>query len=268
MFSVQMYFRLLLIQLRSQMQYRASFWIELISTGLLNGSIFFSLVLILERFGSIGGWNLGEIAFLVGMIEMSFGAMDMIFSGFDPDSFTLMIRQGSFDQVMLRPVNLFWQVLGSRFLLRRLGRVFQGVVIFTLSLALLDVNWTLVKWLYLPVVFVSQVMTMAALFMIGSTITFWTIQSIEAMNVLTYGGTDLMSYPFHIFPSWLRNLYTFLIPFVFLNYYPALYLLDKPDPFNFPSFAPFLAPLVATVFFTFALWFWKFGVNHYQSAGT
>lgn len=268
MWTLGMYFRLLVIQLRSQMQYRTSFWLEFLSTGLLNGSIFFSLALLLERFGDIGGWKLGEIAFLAGMIEMSFGAMDMAFSGFDPDFFTLWIRQGTFDQLMLRPLSLFWQVMGSRFLLRRLGRIFEGMVIFGLALSLVQVDWTAVKILYLVVVFASQVIMMAALFMIGSTITFWTVQSIEAMNVLTYGGTDLMSYPSHIYPAWLRKFYTYLIPFVFLNYYPALYILGKPDPLNFPAFAPFVAPLVAAAFFLAALGFWKFGINHYQSTGT
>mgnify|MGYP003870115891 CR=1 FL=1 len=263
-----MYLRLIAIQLRSQMQYRASFWLELISTGLLNGSIFLSLALILERFGNIGGWTLGEIAFLVGMIEMSFGCMDMIFSGFDPDHFSVWMRQGTFDQVMLRPINLFWQVLGSRFLLRRLGRILQGVVIFGMALTMVDIQWTIIKLLYLPVVLISQLITMGALFMMGSTITFWTIQSIEAVNVLTYGGTDMMSYPMHIYPAWLRSFYTYIIPFIFLNYYPALYLFGKPDPLHFPAFAPFLAPLVAAIFLTAALWFWRVGVRHYQGAGS
>ena len=268
MWNFQIYLRLLSIQLRSQMQYRVSFWLEFISTGLLNGSIFLSLALILARFGDIGGWNLGEIAFLAGMIEMSFGCMDMVFSGFDPDMFSVWIRQGTFDQVMLRPVSLFWQVLGSRFLLRRIGRILEGMVIFGIALSLVEIHWTAGKWVYLGIVFFSQFITMGSLFMMGSTITFWTVQSIEAVNVLTYGGTDMMSYPVHIYPGWLRFFYTYLIPFVFLNYYPALYLLDKPDPLHFPWFAPFLAPVVAAGFLAAALGFWKMGVNHYQGAGS
>jgi len=268
LWTFKMYLRLLSIQLRSQMQYRTSFWFELISTGLLNGSYFLSLALILERFGNIAGWKLGEIAFLAGMIEMSFGMMDMVFSGFDSDYFSLLIRQGSFDQFLLRPVNITWQILGSRFLLRRLGRIFEGLIILVVAFTLLDVQLTPAKLLYLPVVFLCQVLTMGALFMMGATITFWTVQSIEAMNILTYGGTDLMSYPMQIYPSWLRNFFTFVVPLIFLNFYPALYILDKPDPLNFPPFAPFLAPVVALGFFLVALWFWQFGINHYQSTGS
>ena len=33
-----------------------------------------------------------------------------------------------------------------------------------------------------------------------------------------------------------------MIPAIFMNYYPALYLLDKPDPFGMPVWVRFLAP--------------------------
>jgi len=268
LWSFKMYLRLMAIQLRSQMQYRMSFWFELVSTGIMNGVYILSLVFILERFGNIGGWTMSEIAFLAGMIEMSFGTMDMIFSGYDPDFFAKYVRNGTFDQVLLRPVNVFWQVMGSSFLLRRLGRILEGVIIFLIALSLLDIQWTTAKILYLPVVFVSQVLTMGALFIIGSTINFWTVERLEAFNILTYGSTDLVSYPMHIYPVWMQKVYTFLFPFIFLNYYPALFFLEKPDPLHLPPFAPFMAPVVALVFFAAAMRFWQFGINHYQSTGS
>jgi ABC-2 type transport system permease protein len=268
LWNARMYLRLLSVQLRSQMQFRFSFWMDLLSTIILNGSFVLSLALILQRFGGIAGWTFGEVAFLVGMVEMSFGAMDMVFSGFDDTFFSTLVRLGSFDQLLLRPVGITWQVLGSRFLLRRIGRIIEGFIIFVISLSLIQIHWTLAKVLYLPVVLVCQLLTMGSLFMAGSTITFWTMQSIEAMNVFTYGGTEMMSYPMTVYPGWMQRFFTYAIPFIFMNYYPALFFLDKPDPLGFPPFAPFLAPLVAVVFFFLALRFWRFGIDHYQSSGS
>ena len=54
---LDLYFRLLSIQLRSQMQFRVSFWVDTITTGLLNLSYFVSTYLVLQRFGSIAGWR-------------------------------------------------------------------------------------------------------------------------------------------------------------------------------------------------------------------
>jgi ABC-2 type transport system permease protein len=263
-----LYTRLILVQIRSQMQYRVSFWMELLSTGVLNGSYFLSLVLILERFNNIMGWTLGEVAFLAGVIEMSFATMDMIFSGFDAGNFSTMVKTGSFDQLLLRPVSITLQMFGSRFELRRMGRMLEGALIFIYALSVAPVHWSIDKLLYFPVVFISQVVAFGALFMMGSTLTFWTVEPVEAVNILTYGGNELMTYPASIYPTWLQRFFTYIIPFIFLNYYPGLYFLGKPDPLGMPVFAPFLAPLAAAGMLVLAAWFWKFGVNHYQSTGS
>jgi ABC-2 type transport system permease protein len=194
--------------------------------------------------------------------------MDMIFSGFDPQNFGQEIRRGTFDQLLLRPVNITMQVMGREFVLRRLGRVILGAAIFVFALTLTDVTWTWGKLLYLPFVIVGMVFFFGGLFIIGATITFWTIESIEVMNILTYGGSFLISYPMHIYTDWMRRFFTYIMPAIFLNYYPALYFLNKPDPFNFPAFAPFLSPLVGLLVLGAALAFWRFGRQHYQSTGS
>jgi ABC-2 type transport system permease protein len=266
--SLRMYFKLLSIQLRSQMSFRMAFWVDVFSTGLLNLSYFASTYLALQRFGSIAGWSIGELAFLYGMAEISFGTMDMVFSGFDYDYFSVFIRQGALDQVMLRPVNILVQIFGSRFVLRRIGRITQGAIVLGYAFSQVPIHWTLAKLAFLPVVFACQVIAFGSLFMAGSTLVIWTIQPVEAVNVLTYGGVEMMSYPATIYTGWLRGFFTYLIPFVFLNYYPALFFLDRPDPLGFPVFSPFLAPLVAAAMLWLALRFWNFGLSHYQSSGT
>ncbi len=266
--NFKLYLSLLNANLHSQMQYRVSFWMDFLATLLGNGISILTLALILSRFGNIAGWTIGEIALLSGLAETSFAVMDMVCSGIDPDYFSPMVRLGRLDQYLLRPVNLMVQLLGSRFLLRRLGRITEGLLILLAAFLLTDIHWTIEKILLVPTVILSQVISMGALFLIGSTITFWTVERIEAMNILTYGGVELMTYPMSIYPGWILRIFTYVVPLIFLNYYPALYLLDKPDPLGFPAWAPFLAPFVAVGMGTAALLFWKFGLKHYQSTGT
>ncbi len=265
---IVLYFRLISIQVRSQMQYRFSFWMEVLSTMLLNGSYFLALYLVLQQFETIAGWRLGEVAFLAGMVELSFALMDMFFSGFDPDAFSPFVWKGSFDQLLLRPLPITFQVLSSRFVLRRLGRIMEGLVIFVFALILTDVPWSALKIVYLFMVLISQVIVYGALFMVGSTLTFWTVKPIEAVNIVTYGGTEMMTYPMNIYPLWLRRFFTYILPFIFMNYYPALFFLDKADPLGFPVFAPFLAPFAALVVMFLSFKFWKFGLRHYQGTGS
>ena len=267
-FSLSIYRRLIAVQIRSQLQFRTSFLLESISSMITLFLFFLSLALIFDRFGSLGGWSLGEVAFLWGTVEVAFGIMDMVFSGFDPAYFGRHVRQGSFDQLLLRPVNISVQVLGDDFVLRRLGRIGQGVIIFAIALSLANIEWTTGKVIYLPIVILSLIAFFGGLYVIGSTITFWTIDSIEAINILTYGGSEMMSYPMHIYPDWLRRTFTFVVPAIFLNYYPALFFLDKQDPFSMPAFFSFLAPVAGFSVFAVAVAFWRHGITHYQSTGT
>jgi len=250
------------------LQYPVSFWLEIVVNAIVIFTYFLGAALVLQRFGHIGGWALGEIAFLWGTVEVAFGAMDMIFSGFDPGNFGQQVRLGRFDQLLLRPINITLQVLGSEFVLRRLGRISQGIIIFGLALTMTDIAWTPLKLLYLPLVWLGLIGFFGGLFIIGATITFWTVDSIEVVNIFTYGGSEMMSYPVGIYPDWLRRLFTYIIPGAFLNYYPALFFLNKPDPFKLPYFVQFLSPVVGMGVLAAALAFWRFGIRHYQSTGS
>jgi ABC-2 type transport system permease protein len=266
--ALGMYQRLLSIQVRSQLEYRISFLFDFMASVLYFSFWFLSLALIFQKFDNLGGWSLPEVAFLYGMVEMAFGLMDLVFSGFDPSYFGQQVRLGTFDQTLLRPVNVILQIFGSQFLLRRLGRIIQGMVIFGYAIAWLEIDWTLGKVIYVPLILIGLICFFGGLFVAGSTITFWTIQSIEVVNIFTYGGSEMMSYPMHIYQRWMRQFFTYIIPAIFLNYYPALYILGKPDPFNFPPIARFVSPLVGIGILIMAFQFWRFGIRHYQSTGS
>ncbi|MBL7161471.1 MAG: ABC-2 family transporter protein [Anaerolineales bacterium] len=265
---LEIYRRLIGVQIRGQMQYRFSFFMELAGTALITLLEYASLALVFARFETLKGWSLGQVAFLFGLAELSFGIMDMFFSGFDPSFFGLQVRRGFFDQLLLRPLNITLQVIGSEFTLRRIGKIVVGIGIFIAALNMNPVDWTPLKILLTSLVVVSQVAFFGGLFIIGATITFWTVESIEVVNIFTYGGSYMISHPMHIFPNFLRYFFTFIIPAIFLNYYPALYILDLPDPFDMPAIAPFLAPVAGLWMLTLALAFWRFGIRHYQSTGT
>jgi ABC-2 type transport system permease protein len=266
--NIGIYRRFLSLQVRSHMQYRFPFIVDLVATGLITMSGFVTLAFVIQTFGNIAGWNIGEVAFLYGMVETSFGLMDMIFSGFDPGNFGRLTRMGRFDQLLLRPVDITLQVLGSDFVVRRLGRIAQGGVILIIALLMVRVRWTILKVIYFPIVLSSLIAFFGGLFIIGATISFWTLESIEIVNIFTYGGTEMMSYPMQIYPTWLRDFFSYILPAIFLNYYPSLFFLQKPDPLHFPAFAPFLAPLAGFGVLAVALAFWQIGIRHYQSTGT
>jgi ABC-2 type transport system permease protein len=267
-FTLTTYFRLIGAQVRSQMQYRFSFAVDLAAAAVITALEFASLALVFGTFGTLGGWTLPEVAFLYGLVEISFGFMDMTFSGFDPPAFGSAIRLGRLDQLLLRPVGITAQVMGSAFSLRRIGKIALGLLIFRLALQGTQIEWTAAKVAYLPLVVLGMVAFFGGLFICGASITFWTVESVEAVNILTYGGQHMISHPMHIYQDWLRRFFTFVVPAIFLNYYPALLILGKEDPLQYPPFAPYLSPVIGLLMLLAGLGFWRFGIRHYKSTGT
>ncbi len=265
--ALHLYFRFIAIRIRAQLQYPAPFVLDVVGTAVGTGIYFATLAAVFARFNNIGGWSLGEVAFLYGLAEMAFATMDMIFSYYDPDAFTTLVQRGTFDQMLLRPLSLPLQIFSTDFVLRRLGRVAEGMAVFGLSLYLTHAAWTPLKWLYLAVVFVSTAAFFGGLEVIGSTTCFWTVERLEAINIFTYGGTEMISYPMHIYADWIRQFFTFVIPAALLTYYPALYFLDKPI---LPGQAglPFLSPLAGWGTLAVAFVFWNCGVKKYTSTGS
>jgi ABC-2 type transport system permease protein len=254
-------------RLRSQMQYRGSFLVLLVLSFLGLATEFVAVLILFEHFGELAGWSVGEVAFLYGLASIAFGLAEMFGAGFD--IFPETIRRGDFDRVLLRPHSAFFQVLSADFQLRRLGRILQGVGALGLAVAWTSPDWTLGKLAYLPVVIVCGTVLYISFFMLGATLCFWTVESIEAINIITYGGIEFTSYPLPIYHLLMRRFFTFVVPLAFISYFPSLYLLDRPELDDWPLWLLLPSPAAAALALALAARLaWSFGVRHYRSTGS
>src|SRR5687768_15467109 len=91
--DLALYGMLIRAQVSAQLQYRASFVVQAVGQFLVTFTDFIMLLLLFQRFPSIAGWTLGEVAFLYGMGGLAFGISDLLCGGFD--SLSKMIRLGT-----------------------------------------------------------------------------------------------------------------------------------------------------------------------------
>ncbi len=250
--------------LRGQMQYKRSLTLTLLGSFAGSGLALVVLAITFSRFGTLAGWTFGEVALLYGIASIAFSIQGVVTEG-GFDNLAVLVREGTFDRVLLRPVTSFTQMLAADFQLQRLGRALQGVV--ALALSQTNIRWTWDKLVYLPVAVASGALFFSGVTVLGATLTFWTIQRSEIINVFTYGGGAASGYPITIWGSGMQRFLTFVFPIAFVAYYPGLYLLDRPDPLGLPRWLPLLSPLVAVAFLAFAWRVWEWGVRHYQSTG-
>ena len=258
-----MFWKFIRVSCRAQMQYPSSFW--MLSIGHLLGTFvdILGIWALFERFHVVKGWTLPEVAMIYGIVHMGFALAEAFSRGFD--TFSQLIKQGDFDRLLLRPLSPLFQVAVREIQLMRVGRFVQGLGVLIWSMHTLSVP---IFSIHSSVIVLSICGTMAlfyGLFVIQATISFWTVESLEVMNIATYGGMQVGQYPMSIYEKGLRQVFTLLIPLACVVYYPIAILLRHEI---LPWWTGLLFPLAGGVFLVCAMGFWHLGVRRYASAGS
>lgn len=264
--SIRLYLRYISVSFQSQMQYKVSFWLQAIGQFFVTAIEFLGIWALFSRFNRIDNWTLAEVALFYSLVNMSFACADALARGFD--AFGKIVKSGEFDRLLLRPRSTVLQLLGSELTLKRLGRFSQGAVILVWALATLHIPLTLpIVWL-LSSSFIGSLALFIGIVMLQATLSFWTIESLEIMNILTYGGVETAQYPFSIYSKWFQQFFTFFIPLTCVSYFPILAVLGKASAFSIPLWVCYISPISGILFLLIALRLWKLGERYYCSTGS
>ncbi|MDR3475974.1 MAG: ABC-2 family transporter protein, partial [Devosia sp.] len=106
------------------------------------------------------------------------------------------------------------------------------------------------------------------LLILQATLSFWTVESLEVVNIVTYGGVEAGQYPLDIYARWFRDLLMFVVPIGCVGYLPLTAILGRPNVFGAPAWAAAASPLVGWTFLAAALVIWGAGVRRYTSTGS
>ena len=258
-----LFWKLISVSFRSQMQYSASFL--MLSTSYFLGT-FIDIVgiwILFDRFKMVKGWTLPEVGLIYGIIHMGFSIAEIFSRVFD--KFDQMIKQGDFDRLLLRPLNPLFQVAVREVQVMRIGRFLQGFIILLWSANQLSFSFISVHTFIIFFSVLGTACLFYGLFIIQAAISFWTIESLELMNIATFGGVQVGQYPMSIYNKTLRLIFTALIPIGCVAYYPMAALLQQePYPLGLAA----LFPAAGLLFLYLACKLWYLGVSHYRSTGS
>ncbi|MFF4588839.1 ABC transporter permease [Streptomyces sp. NPDC001388] len=252
--------------IRSTLAYRVSFVMTAFGGALVTGLDFVAILLMFSRVDTLGGYTLPEIALLYGLSATSFGLADLVIGS--AGRLGTRVRDGTLDTLLVRPAPVLAQVAADRFALRRLGRITQGLLVLGYALAALDVGWTPLKVLLVPVMVVCGGVIFSAVFVAGAAFQFVAQDASEVQSAFTYGGQTLLQYPPTVFGKELVRGVTFMFPLAFVNWVPAAHVLGRPYPVGLPEWAAFAPPLVAVVCCVLAGLAWRAGLRSYRSTGS
>ena len=254
------------INLLTMLEYRANFLMWGGFTLVYHASALAALWVTLRNFPSINGWDFRETAFMYGLWFLGHGVHNTFF--YTIGSIPEFIREGKFDRFLVRPQDTLFQAMTVPQQIWPdeliLALVYFAVVV---PYSGVHVDWIFIC--YVPLVALGGALIDFGINLAIATIAFWFIRIESLRWVVMSLEQDFSRYPISIYQRGVRVVLAFVLPFAFMNYFPATFLLHKSeDGLHLNPAVGLLTPLVGCVCVGLAYVFWRRGLNRYQGTGS
>ena len=243
------------------LMYRGNFVFGFVLTGLESITVFAGIAIVFTKINTLAGWSYGDVLVLNGVYLMVNTVSWLLFRGGIND-FDRVINRGDFDFYLIRPISAQFYASIQRIDIEDIARSVVGIAILWYGLTLGKTTLTLTNILLFIITFFCGQAVLYAVFLSLKTISFKAIQG-WASNTIAFRFQELASYPTDIYRGWLKTIYTFVIPLVFVATVPAKALLG-----TLPWRLAIGSIIVAIMSLLIARFFWQLGIRHYSSASS
>lgn len=219
------------------------------------------LYLIFDKIPNLNGWTLSQLIFIYGFAQIPRG-IDHLFT----DNIWLvawrMVVNGDFDRYMLRPMNVFFQIICEKLQPDAVGELLIGTILIIMSLSK---GIVIVDGMHI-VMFIVSVIAGAVIYtsikLLFASLSFWIKRSGPFLQV-AYEMADFAKYPVEIYSKPIQFILTFIVPFAFVAYFPASYFLIQKSALTTVG----IECLIAVILSILAYSVFKIGISKYESAG-
>lgn len=250
----------------SRMQYRVDSLVATLAVFLREATSIIVIYLALIEFDQINNWNVNEMLFLFSLLFLTYGIVVVLFA--DLRDFSCMIREGRFDRLMVRPRGLLFQLISNNAdILAAFGHGTLGILLFLLSAGRVGIEWNLVRALYYIAAIIGGVLIQGGVFIFFSALSFYFVETNSIRDIFYWNMRKFAGYPISIYHKVIQGIMIYVVPFAFVNYFPAQFMLRKPDMEAYPQIYMYLSPVVGVVIYLLAYGFWRISVKRYTSTG-
>ncbi len=260
--SINLYFKIIKYQLKSQFQYPINAVIGFFNQFLIIFLEFLSMWALFNIFEKIDGWELKEIFLIYGIVNFAFSMSEVFMRGFE-SNMTNLVRSGEYDRYLLRPLGSIWQVSAFNFQFARLGRGVHSIIILIIAILSNRNGITGGEWFILWYSVIGGCCLYFSLYIITGLIVFKVMQHTEFMSIFIQGSVTTMQYPMSAFPKWIQRFFTFVIPVTLVTYYPISAILDKSI-----GRLNCLYPCICYILFLFVVFLYHVAEQSYISSGS
>ena len=258
--------QMLKMSLLTRLQYRVDTLFTSLAVFVRETANIIVIYLALLKFDKINNWNVDEMLFLFSILYLTYAIVVSVFA--DLRDFSCMIREGRFDRLILRPRGLLIQlILNNADLMASAGHGSLGIILFIVSAGRVGIQWDFVTIAYYIAAIIGGVLIQGGMFILFSALSFYFVETNSIREIFYWNMRKFAGYPISIYNKVIQALMIYVVPFAFVNYFPAQYLLRKEDMVNYNDIYMFIAPLVGVVIYVFAYIFWRISVKRYKSTG-
>lgn len=264
--SLKMYGYYTKISMKAWFQYKLDAVLRSFAVLLREATAIIALYITLIKFEVVNGWNINEIMFLFSFLFLTYGIMIIFFTGLR--DFDKIVNKGNLDRYLLRPRGVLFQILTSNSdWFAAIGHLLLGLILFILSAASVGIVWNVISVIYCIFTILGGVLIQGAIFLFSASMNFYFLNSNRSIESLLYRNSrKLAGYPISIYKNFLQYFIIFIVPFAFVNYFPASFLMEKTTD-NYPTFLYYISPIVGIVLYALSYIFWKISLKHYKSSG-
>ena len=254
-------YRVLIKQfLKVVMQSKVDFLMGLLGFFLTQATGIIFLYLIFQQIPTLQGWTLDQLIFIYGFAQIPRG-IDHLFT----DNIWLvawrLVINGEFDRYLLRPMNVFFQVIAEKLQPDALGELLIGFILVIMSVQKGVAVVTPVSVLLFIASIFAGALIYTSIKLFFASFALWIKQSGSLLQV-AYEMADFAKYPTEIYHKGIQFIITWVIPFAFVAYLPASYFLGKGEAWMIG-----VESLIALVFWCVAYGLFNYGLKFYESAG-
>lgn len=266
MYYLDLYWQFIKINLKTMIEYRST----TVGVALAEATGFlaeFGIVwVMINQFKTIGGWGPYEVMFLFALNLLSY-ALASFFLYRLSNRLPGMIQNGTFDEVLTKPTNPFLYLTCSGFSYGYFSHVTVSIAVIVVCFAKLGISVSFQKILYLFIVVLSGALIQGAASIFTSVPCFWLVQN-NSLRGFMRSLRNFIQYPISVYSKGIQIILTILLPYAFVNFYPAQYFLGKNDFMMFHPVFQYLSPGVGIILFIGAYKFWNAGIRQYKSTGS
>jgi ABC-2 type transport system permease protein len=266
-YLIDLYRRHFLVNVRAEMEYRVPFILGLLSIALMQVVNVAFIGVLLSRFQAIRGWSFGEVMLLVSLRLLSH-APHVLFGIQSRFGLNRLITDGTLDRLLVRPVDPLFQFFVESTKLTGVSDLVTGIAAFVIASHMVRLVLSFGRIVLLLSVIVGGALIETSVYLMVAVMAFWTMEARE-LTWMVYDIHELFTqYPMDIFGGFMQFVLTFIIPFGFVSYYPALLLLNKPGSGILdPRLGVFTLPIGCAVWHL-AVRMWNLCLSHYQGSGS